>query len=76
MMLLTVAGATTIAILLWIGIVAAVRPGRPPSRNQSTLNPDTVERVTRTRLYGKRTDNVTAIKQSADRKRPEPDRTD
>jgi hypothetical protein len=76
MMLLTVAGATTIAILLWIGIVAAVRPGQPPSRNQTTLDPGTLEQVTRTRLYGKRTDNVTAIEQSADRKRSEPDRPD
>jgi hypothetical protein len=68
MMLLTVAGATTIAILLWIGIVAAVKPGRPPARNQSTLDPGALEQVTRTRLYGTQTDNVTTIKQSANRK--------
>jgi hypothetical protein len=76
MTLLIVAGATTIAILLWIGIVAAVRPGRPPSRIQSTPDPDALERVTRARLYSKRTDNVTTIKRSANRKRPEPDRAD
>jgi hypothetical protein len=76
MMLLTVAGATTIAILLWIAIVAAVTPGRPPAGNQSTPDPGTLEQVIRTRLYGKRTDNITTITQSTERKRPEPDRAD
>jgi hypothetical protein len=74
MILVTVAGATTIAILLWIGIVAAVKPGRPPSRNQTTLDPGALEQVTRTRLYGTQTDTVTIIKQSAHRKRPERNR--
>jgi hypothetical protein len=72
MTLLTVAAATAIAILLWIAIVAAVKPGRPPARKQSTPDPDALERVTRARLYSKQTDNVTIVKHGADRKRPEP----
>jgi hypothetical protein len=76
MTVLTVAGATTIAILLWIAIAAAIRPGRPPARNQSTPDPDALERITRARLYSKQTDNVTTIKHSTDRKRPEPNRRD
>lgn len=71
MMLITIAGATTIAILLWIAIVAAVKPGRPPSRHQSTLDPGAPEQVTRTRLYGQRTDTVTTFKRNAHRKQPE-----